>query len=312
VREHQDISQRVNAYLNEKSLHQGKREEALKKIRNLGALPADGDKYHGKDTKHLIAELHQVNGQMKGYSHVNKKALEQYTQLVGSRDELLARKEEVDKDAASIHTLIAHLDNQKDEAILRTFKQVKVEFESIFKQLVHVHQDAPVHAELVMVRSEEALLSKRRALSQDTVDMFVGVQIRVNFGHGGTHQVMDKLSGGQKSLVALALIFAIQRCDPAPFYLFDEIDHALDAQYRAAVALMIKEQSANAQFITSTFKPELVEAADRHYGIVFRNKVSRIARISEAQALDVLRSAADDVKKRRPGDAGDMDEDPAA
>jgi structural maintenance of chromosome 3 (chondroitin sulfate proteoglycan 6) len=47
---------------------------------------------------------------------------------------------------------------------------------------------------------------------------------------------MQQLSGGQKSLVALALIFAIQRCDPAPFYLFDEIDANLDGAYRHAVA----------------------------------------------------------------------------
>ena len=46
---------------------------------------------------------------------------------------------------------------------------------------------------------------------------------------------MKQLSGGQKTLVALALIFAIQRCDPAPFYLFDEIDAALDPQYRQAI-----------------------------------------------------------------------------
>lgn len=50
--------------------------------------------------------------------------------------------------------------------------------------------------------------------------------------------IMQQLSGGQKSLVALALIFAIQQCDPAPFYLFDEIDANLDAQYRTAVACM--------------------------------------------------------------------------
>ena len=46
---------------------------------------------------------------------------------------------------------------------------------------------------------------------------------------------MQQLSGGQKSLVALALIFAIQRCDPAPFYLFDEVDAALDPKHRSAV-----------------------------------------------------------------------------
>ena len=47
---------------------------------------------------------------------------------------------------------------------------------------------------------------------------------------------MQQLSGGQKSLVALTLIFAIQKCDPAPFYLFDEIDQALDSSHRKAVA----------------------------------------------------------------------------
>ena len=47
---------------------------------------------------------------------------------------------------------------------------------------------------------------------------------------------LQQLSGGQKSLVALGLIFAIQKCDPAPFYLFDEIDQALDSHHRHAVA----------------------------------------------------------------------------
>ena len=47
---------------------------------------------------------------------------------------------------------------------------------------------------------------------------------------------LEQLSGGQKTLVALAFIFAIQKCDPGPFYLFDEIDAALDAQHRKSVA----------------------------------------------------------------------------
>ncbi|MCI10354.1 structural maintenance of chromosomes protein 3-like, partial [Trifolium medium] len=57
----------------------------------------------------------------------------------------------------------------------------------------------------------------------------------VSFTGQGETQSMKQLSGGQKTVVALTLIFAIQRCDPAPFYLFDEIDAALDPQYRTAV-----------------------------------------------------------------------------
>lgn len=83
---------------------------------------------------------------------------------------------------------------------------------------------------------------------------------QVSFGAGET-LVMKQLSGGQKTLVALALIFAIQRCDPAPFYLFDEIDAALDPQYRTTVANMIAEQSSDehnpAQFIITTFHPQV-------------------------------------------------------
>lgn len=62
--------------------------------------------------------------------------------------------------------------------------------------------------------------------------------MQVRFGAGTQMQQLQLLSGGQKTLAALALIFAIQRSDPAPFYLFDEIDANLDPEHRAAVAGM--------------------------------------------------------------------------
>lgn len=99
---------------------------------------------------------------------------------------------------------------------------------------------------------------------------------------------MNQLSGGQKSLVALALIFAIQKCDPAPFYLFDEIDQALDAQHRKAVADMIHELSKTAQFITTTFRPELLEHAHKFYGVKFRNKVSHVDCVTREEAYDFV------------------------
>ena len=94
------------------------------------------------------------------------------------------------------------------------------------------------------------------------------------------------------ALVAMALIFAIQRCDPAPFYIFDELDQALDSTYRQAVARVIYNQANNpdnpTQFITSTFRPELVRIAKNCYGISHQNKVSSIHSMTKNDALKFI------------------------
>jgi ABC-type polar amino acid transport system ATPase subunit len=74
-------------------------------------------------------------------------------------------------------------------------------------------------------------------LTTEVTDLYCCCQ--VSFTGQGETQSMKQLSGGQKTVVALTLIFAIQRCDPAPFYLFDEIDAALDPQYRTAVGSIL-------------------------------------------------------------------------
>lgn len=106
----------------------------------------------------------------------------------------------------------------------------------------------------------------------------LGIAIKVSFtGKAAETREMSQLSGGQKSMVALTLIFAIQKCDPVPFYLFDEIDQALDPAHRRAVANMMNEMKNDAQFITTTFRPELLEAGDK---VVLnetgRNKIANI------------------------------------
>jgi structural maintenance of chromosome 3 (chondroitin sulfate proteoglycan 6) len=138
-----------------------------------------------------------------------------------------------------------------------------------------------------------------------SVDDFTGVGIKVSFnGRANEMRDMQQLSGGQKSLVALALIFSIQKCDPAPFYLFDEIDQALDPQYRNAVAgrsnlrarqytrfvrvEMVNELSQKAQFIITTFGPDLLKYGDKFYGITYRNKVSQIRSVTREEALEFV------------------------
>ena len=114
-----------------------------------------------------------------------------------------------------------------------------------------------------------------------------GEVLRRAGGDGGDRNIKS-LSGGQQSIVALSLIFAIQRCDPSPFYLFDEIDANLDAVYRRSVADMIRDQCSSAQFITTTFRPELLEHANKFYGVVFQNKMSKVSIIDREEAREII------------------------
>ena len=75
-----------------------------------------------KSTKALLHEIKQVNEKLEKYGHVNKKALDQFMSFSDRREALLKRKEELDQGEKTIDELITHLNVQKDEAILRTFK----------------------------------------------------------------------------------------------------------------------------------------------------------------------------------------------
>jgi len=84
----------------------------------------------------LLKLLHKVNDALKKYSHVNKKAVEQYNNFTKQRDQLIQRQTELEKSSESIQELIEVLDQRKDEAIERTFKQVSKFFEEVFEKLV--------------------------------------------------------------------------------------------------------------------------------------------------------------------------------
>lgn len=280
----------------------------MRKIQELGSLPppAELEKFSGKSISELMKALESVNKKLKKYSHVNKKAFDQYVNFNEQRESLLKRKEELDLEAAKVKELVENLDRQKDEAINRTFRGVSAHFKDVFQELV------PNGAGEIIMRtaldegnetdeeedesSDEAETSaKPKGVDPNNPDvsLYRGVGIKVRFSAVGENYMMSQLSGGQKALVAMALIFAIQRCDPAPFYLFDELDQALDSTYRSAVASMIQRQAANkdnpTQFIVSTFRPELVTVANRCYGISHQNKVSNIYLLSRKDGLDFVR-----------------------
>ena len=251
-----------------------------------------------------------MNESLKKYSHVNKKAFEQYESFTKQRRSLIERRIKLIEGREAIEGLIETLDERKDVAIERTFKQVSKAFAEVFVQLVPAGQ-----GRLVIQRKSDKEAGRRNGFDDESsdeehgrngassrrkksaVESYTGVGISVSFNSKHDEQQrIQQLSGGQKSLCALALVFAIQQCDPAPFYLFDEIDANLDAQYRTAVAEMLKKLSgkggesgeSGGQFICTTFRPEMVLVAEKCYGVSYSNKTSSIDVVDREAALDFV------------------------
>lgn len=273
------------------------RAEAMEKLRAIGPLPADAfEKYRHLSLNDLLVRLRSVNDKLRQCSGVNRKAVDQFRSFSEQRDSLQQRREELQEARQAIEGLLTSLDGKKDEAIERTFRGVAKEFAAVFKALVPSGS-----AQLVMraasdghstTDDEEEDEEERR--EEVGARRYTGVRVRASFGDSEDLQNIERLSGGQRTLVALALIFAIQRCDPAPFYIFDEIDAALDPAHRSAVANMIRSQAVDNQFVLTTFRPELIESGDKFFGVQVQQRSSRLGAINKERALEILEEAASD------------------
>lgn len=179
--------------------------EVATKIRDLGILPHGAlEKYEKTKSDAIVKRLHKVNEALKKYGHVNKKAFEQYNNFTTQRDTLEKRRAELTEGQASIEELITVLDQRKDEAIERTFKQVSKEFANVFEKLVPAGR-----GRLVIQRKadrgqqheeEEEDSDEERRGAGTTVENYTGVGISVSFNSKhDDQQRIQQLSGGQKS-----------------------------------------------------------------------------------------------------------------
>ncbi|KAJ1676723.1 Structural maintenance of chromosomes protein 3, partial [Spiromyces aspiralis] len=178
----------VDWYLSQRNLLTQKKEECVRNICDLGVLPEEAfQKYTGKSPQkasywrprpalHLLKRLHKVNSKLKKYSHVNKKAFEQYTNFTQQRDDLLARERELEESAEAIHSLIDALDQQKDETIERTFKQVAKYFSEVFGKLVPSGWGKLVMQRQIDRGNEDELYDNDE--NNDSVENYIGVAIK--------------------------------------------------------------------------------------------------------------------------------------
>jgi structural maintenance of chromosome 3 (chondroitin sulfate proteoglycan 6) len=152
-------------------LHQ-KKEECNANIRDLGVLPDEAfEKYNNQRIEKLLRRLHRANEKLKKYSHVNKKAFEQYGRFTKQREQLVIRKAELDTSGDSISNLIDSLDRRKNEAIERTFHDVAGNFQKIFELLVPAGR-----GELVMQQGSN---NNNMEIEGGSIDRYSGVSIKV-------------------------------------------------------------------------------------------------------------------------------------
>jgi structural maintenance of chromosome 3 (chondroitin sulfate proteoglycan 6) len=230
AKELEEAQEKADRLLTKRAMFTSKRENNMRKIQELGSLPPPSElkKFSNRSASSLEKALDVINNKLTKYSHVNKKAFDQYVNFNETRMRLLKRKEELDHSADKVKDLIESLDQKKDEAINRTFRGVSKHFKDVFKELV------PDGAGEVILRTEfdgddEALTDKETeptnsedespvkkkkrstSVGDSDVSLYRGIGIKVRFSEVGENYIMSQLSGGQKALVALSLIFSIQR-----------------------------------------------------------------------------------------------------
>jgi chromosome segregation protein len=191
---------------------------------------------------------------------VNLRADTDYRQIyVGYRD-VSKRRNQLENERNAIVKFIQNVDAEKKQVFMEAFTKIDRELRGIFSRIT----------------TGSAWLELE---SPD--DVFnTGVFLMTQFP-GKIPRESGLVSGGEKTVSALSLILAIQAVNPAPFYIFDEIDAHLDAVNSDKLAELLKERAANSQIIIVSLKDSLLSRADLMYGVYMQSGTSRTVRYQQ-------------------------------
>lgn len=187
---------------------------------------------------------------------VNLRALEVYDNIKKEYDAIADKVEHLNKEKEEILKIIEEIDNKKKKTFNKTLEEVNSLFSRNFSQL--------------STKGYAFLKPENRE------DVFTGgLDIIIKVGKGKYFDVTS-LSGGEQTLIALALIFAIQEYRPYCFYIFDEIDAALDKRNSERLAVLLKKHMKSGQYLMITHNDALISEATTLYGVSMQDGVSKV------------------------------------
>lgn len=213
------------------------------------------------DITALKREITAVKGKIRQLGDVNVNAIEDYKQVSERYSFLKGQHDDITRAEENLVNIINELDRAMREQFAEKFKEIRIMFSKVFKELFGGGK-----ADLELVDDEDILET--------------GIKINAQ-PPGKKLQNMMQLSGGEKSLTAIALLFAIQSLKPSPFCLLDEIEAALDDSNVRRFAKYLDKLTKDTQFIVITHRKGTMEAADILYGITMQEKgVSTLVSVS--------------------------------
>ncbi|MBD3263251.1 AAA family ATPase [Candidatus Woesearchaeota archaeon] len=184
--------------------------------------------------------------------NVNLKALEAFEEVKKEYENLAWKLSKLKTEKEDILEVIENIEKKKKDAFMKTYDEIADNFKDIFRKIATKH-----HAELALENEE------------DPFEGGINVDIK---DEKGKKTSLAALSGGEKVIVALAFIFAIQEHEPSPFYLFDEIDAALDKVNSEKVAKLLNEYGKKAQIIIISHNDAVISESNTLYGVSMNNK----------------------------------------
>ena len=200
--------------------------------------------------KELNKKAEAVRKKIKDLGEVNVSAIEEYKELKQRYDFILSQKKDLEETKTKLENLINNMTSIMKQQFSKQFKIITENFNTTFKELFGGGK-----AEL--------------RLSDESNVLESGIEIEVQ-PPGKKLQSMMLLSGGERALTAIALLFAILKIKSPPFCILDEIEAALDDVNVARFADYIKKYSSNTQFIVITHRKGTMEVASSVYGVTMQ------------------------------------------
>ena len=199
------------------------------------------------DDLELMGQIDTLKAEIEGLGSVNLVAIEEYEEHKKREDFLVAQREDLEKSIESVNQAIQKINQTSREAFLGAFEQIRINFQEVFEELFGGGE-----TELRLTDASDVLDS--------------GIDI-IACPPGKRPQSITQLSGGERSLVAIALLFAVFKIKPSPFCVLDEVDAALDEANVLRFANLIRKYAQQTQFIIITHNKRTMEIADVMYGV---------------------------------------------